>query len=87
MELELAGVALVYRHAQYVGRQQVAGELDALELQTQRARQSVRQRSLADAGQILDQQMAACQQAGERQADLLRLAEDDLLGLPDDVLQ
>ena len=83
----LLAPALVHRHAEDVGGQQVAGELDALELQAQRARQAVRQRGLADPGQILDQQMAACQQAGQRQADLLRLAEDDLLGLLDDVVQ
>jgi len=79
--------ALVHRHAEDIGGQQVAGELDALELQSQRARQHMCQRGLADPRQILDQQMAACQQTGKREADLLRLAEDDLLGLFDDVVQ
>ena len=66
-----------------VGRQQVAGELDALEVQPERARQHVRERGLADAGQILDQQVAAREQAGEREADLLFLAEDDAADLID----
>ena len=47
----------------------------------------MRQRGLADAGQVFDQQVAARQQAGEGEADLLRLAEDDLFGLGDDGVQ
>ena len=47
----------------------------------------MRQRGLADSRQIFDQQMAARQQASQREADLLRLAQDDLLGLADDVVQ
>ena len=92
MEFEFAGFcfntwALIHRHAEDIGGQQVAGELDALELQAQRARQHVRQRGLADTRQILDQQVAARQQARKRETDLFRLAEDDLLGLLDDVVQ
>jgi hypothetical protein len=50
MELEAARVALVDRDAEDVGRQHVAGELDALELQPERSREHVRERRLADAG-------------------------------------
>ena len=77
MELEAAGLALVDRDADDVGRQHVAGELDALEMQPERAREHVGQRGLADARQVLDQEMAAREQAGEREADLRLLAEDD----------
>ena len=38
------------------------------------ARQRLRQRGLADARDVLDQQVAARQQAGERQAHHFRLA-------------
>ena len=83
----IAACTLIYRHAEDVGRQQVAGELDALELQAQRAREHQRQRGLADSGHVFDEQVAVRQQTSERQPDLLRLAENDLLGLADDVVQ
>ena len=70
MEAEAAGLALEDRDADDVRRQQVARELDALELQAERARERVRERGLADAGQVLDQQVAAREQAGEREPDL-----------------
>ena len=47
----------------------------------------MRERRLADPGQILDQQVAAREQAGERQADLALLAEDHPAGLIDDPLE
>jgi hypothetical protein len=43
----------------------------------------MRQRGLADAGHVLDQQMAAGEQAGEGQVDLRALAEHDLIHLFD----
>ena len=52
--------------------------------QAERARQRVRERGLADARDVLDQQVAAREQAGERHADLRLLAEDDLAGGLDD---
>src|SRR5437870_877594 len=79
-ELEAAAVALVDRHAEDVGGQHVAGELDALELQAERSREHVRQRGLADSRQVLDQQVAAREQAGQRQSDLCLFAENDLAG-------
>ncbi|MNC91788.1 hypothetical protein D3C83_81030 [compost metagenome] len=77
MELEAAALALVHGDPDDVGRQHVARELDALELQPERSREHVRERGLADARQVLDQQVAARQQAGEREPDLAFLAEDD----------
>jgi hypothetical protein len=54
---------------------------------TDTPRISAGQRGLAHAGQVFDEQMATRQQASERKADLLRLAEYDLFGLADDILQ
>ena len=87
MEFEIAAFALIDRDAEDVGGQHVAGELDALELQAERLGQRMRQRGLAHAGQVFDQQMPARQQASERQPDLARFAEDDLFGLGDDGVQ
>jgi hypothetical protein len=72
---------VVDRRAQHIGRQQVAGELDAMKIQPQRARQRMRQRGLADPGHIFDQQMAARQQAGQAQANLSVFAEHDVVDL------
>ncbi len=81
MEHEAVGVAFVHRNAGHVGRQQVAGELHPVELQAQRNGQRVRQRGLADARHVLDQQVAAGQQAGQRLAHLQILADHDLADL------
>ena len=45
------------------------------------------QRGLADAGQIFNQQMAACEQTGQRQLDNRLFAENDGSGLFDDPVQ
>ena len=86
MEVEGAAVAVEDRDAEDVRRQHVAGELDALEVEAEQSGQHVRQRGLADAGQILDQQVAARQQAGQRQPQLAFLAEDDAAGGGHDVV-
>ena len=77
MEPEAARLALVDRHAKDIGGQHVARELDALEVEPQRACEHVRERCLADAGQILDEQVSAREQAREREAHLRFLAEND----------
>ena len=84
MEAEAARLAIVDRDAEDVGRQHVARELDALELQAERAGEHVRERRLADAGQILDQQVPAREEACEREAHLRFLAENDAARLVDD---
>ena len=85
MEAESAaaftGLAIVDRRAENVGRQQITGELDAVEFESERSRQRMRQRGLADTRHILDQQMAARQQAGQAQTDLPVLAEDNVVDL------
>ena len=74
----MAAIALIDRNANDVAGQQIAGELDTLELQAKQTRQQMRQGGLAHAWQILDQQMAARQQTAQRQTQLRRLAKNDL---------
>ncbi len=78
VKLEAGAVAIIDGYAQNIRGQQVAGELDALEMQPQCLGQHMRQGGFPHAGQIFDQQMAASQQAGEREANLYVLAEYDL---------
>ena len=73
VEVESGGVALIDVDAEDVGRQQVAGELHPAVFQAQHPGQAMGQRGLAHAGHVLDQQMAAGDQAGQSQADGLRL--------------
>ncbi len=76
-EFELLRGAVEDRHAEDVGRQQVAGELHALPGEAQHLRQRMGEGGLADAGHVLDQQVAARQQAGEGEPQRAGLAEDD----------
>jgi hypothetical protein len=78
-EFEFAPVLIKDRNAHDVGRQQVARELNALKTAIQTARDGVRQRRLAHAGNVLDEQMPPCQQGHNRQAYRLRFAADDAL--------
>ena len=57
--------------------QQVARELDALVGQAEGAGERMRERGLADARDVLDEQVTARQQARKAQAQLALLAEDD----------
>ena len=68
------GVRVVDGDADHVAGQHVGGELDAVEAGIDAARQSLRQRGFADARDVLDQQVAAGQQAGERKAHHFRLS-------------
>jgi len=86
MKLEDRIVTVIDRYAEDVGRQQVAGELYTAELEAEHLCQGVGEGGLAHARQVLDQQMSACEYAGERHTDLPVLAEDDLIGGVDDVL-
>jgi len=45
------------------------------------------QRGLADARHVLDQEVATGQQTGDRQANLVFLAEDDFIGRPDQAVE
>ena len=78
---ELSRLRVEHRHADDVGRQQVGGELHALEAEPERRRQRMRERGLAQARQVLDQQVAAGQQRHERQPHFLRLAQHQRVDL------
>ena len=62
----------VDRDAQHVGRQHVAGELDAVKAAIERPRQGLGERGLADAGNVFDQQVAAREHGDQGQAQRLR---------------
>ena len=63
MKLEAALIRIENRHTKNVGRQQVAGELNAVEFESERARNRLRQGRFADPGQIFDQAVATRDQA------------------------
>src|SRR5205085_614287 len=86
MKAEGRALAVEDRHADDVGGQEIGGELDALVVEAEEARERVRERGLADAGHVLDQQVAAREDARHREADLPLLAEDHLAGERDDRL-
>ena len=75
--------ALVDADADQVGGHQVGGELGAREPQAQRHRERLRERGLADAGDVLDEQVAAGEQAGDAIADVRAFADDDRANLVD----
>ena len=64
-----------------VGRQKVRGELDALEVDVQRARQGLDRQRLGQPGHALDQHMAAGQEADQQAVDQVVLADDHLADL------
>lgn len=70
MELEGSILACVHADADNVRWQQIGSELHALEGESQRCRQRVCQRGLADARQIFDQQMATGEKTGKGKAYL-----------------
>jgi len=84
VEAERMRLRVVDRHAEHVGRQEVARELHARVLESQRRRQRLRQRRLADPGDVLDQQVPAGEQAGQREPQRRGLADDDALDLRED---
>jgi len=81
MERELCAVALVDRYAEDVGWQQVAGELDALEGQAERAGEGMRQRRFAHPRQVLHQKVAVGHHAGEGEANAVGLAQQHAVDL------
>ena len=73
-ELETRVLLVEDRHAHDVRGQEIAGELDSPERAGERARQRAGERRLSHARYVLDQQVAAGEQRGQREADGLRLA-------------
>ena len=86
MKAEAARIAIENRHAEDVGGQKIAGELDALKLQAQRDRERVRERGLADTGNVFDQQVAAREHARDGEPDLVFLAEYYFADLVNDTI-
>jgi hypothetical protein len=74
-ELEPARLHVVHRRAQQVGGQQVRGELHSLEIQPQCGGERPRDQRLAEAGQVLDEHVSACQHGGENQGERVALAD------------
>src|SRR6185312_7937584 len=66
-------------YADDVRGQEVARELHALPGKPEHVRQGMRERRLADARNVLDEEVTAREQAREAQPDLIRLAENHLL--------
>src|SRR5690606_6842536 len=80
LKMKRMALSVENRGADDIGRQEIAGELDALIVEAQQISERVRQGRLADPGDVLDQQMSSCQQAADRETDLVGLAEDDGVG-------
>ena len=74
LEFERLRMRVVDGDAEHVAGQHVAGELQAVEAAGDRPRQRLRQRGLADAGHVFDQQVSARQQAHQGQPDHFGLA-------------
>jgi hypothetical protein len=68
--------------AKNICREQVTGELDALERERQRACQSLRERRLTYARDIFNQKVTACEQTSDCKLYRLILADDNLANLP-----
>src|SRR5690349_2035139 len=66
-------------HAGDVGREEVGGELDAVAGAADRRRDRLRQRRLAHAGDVFDEEVALGEHADEREVHLLPLALDHTL--------
>ena len=74
LEFEFLGYGVVDADADHVARQHVGGELDALERAVKGARDGVRERGLADAGNVFDEQVAAGEKRHQRHLDDFFLA-------------
>ena len=68
LEFESLGVGVVDGDAEDIAGQHIAGELQAMEAAGYRAGKGLGEGGLADAGDILDEKMAARQKAHEREA-------------------
>ena len=72
------------RHAENVRGEEVARELDASVFEAECCRERLSQRRLSNAGDVLDQQVTAREQARERKFQRLALADDDAIELCQD---
>ena len=74
VELELARRRIEHRHAEHVGGEQIARELDAAEAAADRSGQRVSERGLPHARYVLDQEVPPPDERDDRVSDGLRLA-------------
>src|SRR5581483_9057637 len=86
VEMKTLCFRLVDRNAEYVRRQQIARELNTLEIESEHVRQHVGEGGLADAGEVLDQQVSAREQTGEGEAYLVIFAKHYLRGAKANVI-
>jgi hypothetical protein len=79
VELEVAAALVEDAHTRDVARQQVGGELDAVVRSVDALRDGTRERGLACAGKVLEQQVSLAEQRREAQPDDEGLAEQHRL--------
>ena len=77
--LEAAGLLVEDVDPGHVAGQEIGGELDALEGAADRARDRLGQDRLADAGDVLDQDVTAAEQGDEHEEHFVPLADDHSL--------
>ena len=75
---EIVDLTIVDADADDIGREQIGCELDALEADSQRGGQGLRQGRLADAGHIFEQHVAFAKEGRQQLIDNLLLAYDHL---------
>ena len=75
-EVELAAVGLPYLGAGQVGRQQIRGELNALEIPFYQAGKLIDGAGFCQAGRALNQQVAIAQQCNKQSIKQVFLAND-----------
>jgi len=85
--MKLLAGAIEYRHPDDVGGQQIARELHSLPRETQHMRKGVGQCGLAHSRNVLDEQVAAGEEAGETQPNLRRLAQNESFESADSAMQ
>src|SRR5690606_15903913 len=83
VKAERVRLAIEHRHADDVGGQEVARELNALVGHAERFGKRVRKRRFADARNVLDEEVSAREQARDAQPHLMLLAENHPIELLD----
>ena len=80
-QLKVAGLLIVYPHADDVARQHVGHELDASRLAAEGDGYRLDHRRLADAGQVVEQDMSVREDGHDYEFDAVGFADDYLLRL------
>jgi hypothetical protein len=83
---ELTGLLVVDPRADEVGRHEIRGELDPLELATDRLGQCLDRHRLGEPRHALDEEMAAGEEGDRHPLEEMILADDDLLHLVEQAL-